>query len=671
MISCKVVRRRLFREEARASIGRSRGRSSPARTPILLVHHRSELGGAPASLSYLIRELDDAAVRAAHLLPAGPGGGPLPRVGRARAHRLGRRVHAHLGLDVPRPALAALPARALAAPGAPDPVQANPAPRPLRARPLQRLAADPGGLARAARGPPGRLAPALGAARGRHATGARSSSARRSGASPTRRSRSTTTSRTSSASARRSSRTRSTSSASGPAIPRPRRPRSACRSTGRSISYFGFIYPSKGFKEFIEAAARLRDEGIDASYLIVGGAVRGEEFFRTVVGRSLQLADLTRNYESEAKRLVDGARARGRRPLRALHAGHRQPLPGVRPRRRAVARARARPPGDRGRGERRPGRRVRLAHRRRRRRPGRDGRARGRLRRRRRSRRRSRTCCAIPQRRHRLGDAARTHAETNFDPSRNARRIEGIYRRLAPVRDADPDPLRPPPPAARRRSVVARAADRATSTRASSRTCSVRRARRPSSSPRSARPSTPATSRSSRTRGTRPYEGLRWLVLGREVSALPGHLRQLERLMRTHHFPLVHLNDSPLLPAARVAHRNGAKVVWHLRSALAGEGRDRRSRAIATLMERWGDAAIAIDSDVAARFPIDLPVTIVHNSVSPPRLRERQRRRAARSGCRRTAWRSGSRASSAARRAGPSSSRRPRSSSPTACPRTS
>jgi hypothetical protein len=29
------------------------------RTPVLFVHHRSELGGAPASLSYLIRELDD------------------------------------------------------------------------------------------------------------------------------------------------------------------------------------------------------------------------------------------------------------------------------------------------------------------------------------------------------------------------------------------------------------------------------------------------------------------------------------------------------------------------------------------------------------------------------------------------------------------------------------
>ena len=35
-------------------------------------------------------------------------------------------------------------------------------------------------------------------------------------------------------------------------------------------------------------------------------------------------------------------------------------------------------------------------------------------------------------------------------------------------------------------------------------------------------------------------------------------------------------------------------------------------------MERWGDAAIAIDRDVAARFPIRLPLTIVHNSVSSP-----------------------------------------------------
>jgi glycosyltransferase involved in cell wall biosynthesis len=108
---------------------------------------------------------------------------------------------------------------------------------------------------------------------------------------------------------------------------------------------------------------------------------------------------------------------------------------------------------------------------------------------------------------------------------------------------------------------------------------------------------------------------MRWLLLLREARNLPRHLRELRRLMRTYRFPLVHLNDSPLLPAAWVARRHRAKIVWHLRSALAGEGRDRRSHAIAAWIDRYGDAAIAIDRDVAARFPIRLPMTIVHNSV--------------------------------------------------------
>src|SRR5204863_9635773 len=104
-----------------------------------------------------------------------------------------------------------------------------------------------------------------------------------------------------------------------------------------------------------------------------------------------------------------------------------------------------------------------------------------------------------------------------------------------------------------------------------------------------------------------PCEGMRWRIVGRGAAALPPRLHRLSRLMRRHRFPLVHLSDSPLLVAAQVAHAHGAKFVWPLRSALAGEGRDLRSRAIARLMERWGDAAIAIDRDVAARFPMRLP----------------------------------------------------------------
>ncbi|MHB8643785.1 MAG: glycosyltransferase, partial [Gaiellaceae bacterium] len=42
------------------------------RTPILLVHHRSELGGAPASLSYLIRELDEEQFEPHIYCPPGP-----------------------------------------------------------------------------------------------------------------------------------------------------------------------------------------------------------------------------------------------------------------------------------------------------------------------------------------------------------------------------------------------------------------------------------------------------------------------------------------------------------------------------------------------------------------------------------------------------------------------
>src|ERR671922_2306975 len=381
------------------------------------------------------------------------------------------------------------------------------------------------------------------------------------------------------------------------------------------VSYFGFIYPSKGFREFIEAAAQLRDAGLDASYLIVGGAVRGQEFFQTVVGRSLQLADLTRDYESEANRLVrelglsDVVRFI---PFTQDTAGLYQasdvvvaPSQGPELGRPVIEAAASGVPvvasGSRtGGGVVVPGETgvlvedfgvVTLA-------------------------------AAVAEllrdegRRRSLGHAARKHAERNFDPTRNARRIESIYLSILPKRDKIPilyvhhRPQLGGAPSSLAQ-LIANLDERF--------------------EPHVFCPEGPAAELFTAAGATvhtgdvsifahawdSPYEGLRWLIIGREVAALPPHLRQLERLMRRHRFPIVHLNDSPLLAAALVAHRHGAKVVWHLRSALAGEGRDRRSRAIAGLMERWGDAAIAIDRDVAARFPIRLPLTIVHNSVSP------------------------------------------------------
>src|SRR5438874_2105361 len=184
-------------------------------------------------------------------------------------------------------------------------------------------------------------------------------------------------------------------------------------------------------------AARLRDQGLDASYLIVGGAVRGQEFFQTVVGRSLQLADLTRDYESEANRLVgelglsDDVRFI---PFTQDTAGLYQasdvvvaPSQGPELGRPVIEAAASGVPvvasGSRtGGGVVVPGETGILVE---------DFGA-------------ETLAAAVAEllrdegRRRSLGHAAREHAERNFDPGKNARRIEGIYRRILPTRDRIP-----------------------------------------------------------------------------------------------------------------------------------------------------------------------------------------------------------------------------------------
>jgi len=382
------------------------------------------------------------------------------------------------------------------------------------------------------------------------------------------------------------------------------------------VSFFGFIYPSKGFREFIEAAARLRERCLDASYLVVGGAVRGQEFFRTVVGRSLQLVDLTRDYESEAKDLVhelgldDVVRfiPFTQDTTNLYQASDVVVAPSQGPELgRPVIEAAASGVPVVASGSRTGGGVVV---------PGETG-------------------VLVPDygvgsiadavadllrdadRRHSLGRTARAHAEENFDPARNARRIESIYLKILPSAERIP---------------ILYVHHRPQLGGAPSSLAQLIRHLDPRFEPHVFCPEGPAADLFADAGAVvhtgkvsifahawdSPYEGLRWLVLSREISSLQPHVRQLSELMREHRFPLVHLNDSPLLAAAWVARKRGAKVVWHLRSALAGEGRDHRSRMIAAFMEVFGDAAIAIDRDVAARFPIRLRLEIVHNSVRPP-----------------------------------------------------
>jgi glycosyltransferase involved in cell wall biosynthesis len=70
------------------------------------------------------------------------------------------------------------------------------------------------------------------------------------------------------------------------------------------VSYFGFIYPSKGFRDFIEATRIVRKLGTEAVYLIVGGPVRDTAFFSTPLGRTLSLAGLVSDHQREAEELV-------------------------------------------------------------------------------------------------------------------------------------------------------------------------------------------------------------------------------------------------------------------------------------------------------------------------------------------------------------------------------
>lgn len=118
------------------------------------------------------------------------------------------------------------------------------------------------------------------------------------------------------------------------------------------------------------------------------------------------------------------------------------------------------------------------------------------------------------------------------------------------------------------------------------------------------------------------YSGRRWLLLVREIILLPLHLVRFRSILRRG-FDLVHLNDSPLIPAAWAARRARIPVVWHLRSALPGGGRDRRSRFVRGAVRRFAAASIGITRNVAETFGAD--VAVVPNAVDLERYRPGER----------------------------------------------
>src|SRR5438093_494368 len=114
------------------------------------------------------------------------------------------------------------------------------------------------------------------------------------------------------------------------------------------------------------------------------------------------------------------------------------------------------------------------------------------------------------------------------------------------------------------------------------------------------------------------YRGRRWLLFLRELGLLPQHVVRFRRTLRRGRYELVHFNDSPLIPAAWLARREGLPVVWHLRSALPEGGHDRRSELIRNAIRRLATTSIAINHDVAGVFGVGS--TVVPNSVDLERF---------------------------------------------------
>src|SRR4051812_35695379 len=273
------------------------------RTPILLVHHRSELGGAPASLSYLIRELDQEDFEPHIYCPPGSAA-ELFREAGATVHTGVVAGFTHIWASTYRGRRWLLLVRELAR----LPGHARQFRRTLRDQRFELVHFNDSPLIPAAW-----LARRAGLPVVWHLRSALPGEGR-DRRSALIRSAINGLATTSIAINRDVAEVFGVGSTVVPNSVDLQRFRPSDRAAARAalglpdnlpvVSFFGFIYPSKGFREFIEAASRLRERGVEARFLVVGGAVRGQEFFRTVVGRSAQLADLTRDYESEAKDLV-------------------------------------------------------------------------------------------------------------------------------------------------------------------------------------------------------------------------------------------------------------------------------------------------------------------------------------------------------------------------------
>lgn len=115
------------------------------------------------------------------------------------------------------------------------------------------------------------------------------------------------------------------------------------------------------------------------------------------------------------------------------------------------------------------------------------------------------------------------------------------------------------------------------------------------------------------------YRGLRWLVALRELAYLPATILALRRARRRWgEVDLIHLNEfTGLIPLWLARRWFGAPAVVHVRSVARQDERSLRTRWVDGMLRRHAAAVVAIDENVRASLPADLPVEVIHNGFAP------------------------------------------------------
>lgn len=125
-------------------------------------------------------------------------------------------------------------------------------------------------------------------------------------------------------------------------------------------------------------------------------------------------------------------------------------------------------------------------------------------------------------------------------------------------------------------------------------------------------------SRFDNTRVSR-YQGLRWLVLLREIILLPFTWQAIRSARRRFgRVDLIHVNEvTGIIPLILAKHAFGVPAVVHVRALLNDDQKSRRTRWIGRVLRKHARALVAIDDTVRRSIPAGLPVCVIHNSFSP------------------------------------------------------